>query len=53
MRDGRVDISILQPFTRDQIEGYVSFLRNNGEGWLATAVESEVDKLEGGGEVTC
>jgi len=44
MRDGRVDISILQPFTRDQIEGYVSFLRNNGESWLATAVESEVDK---------
>lgn len=44
MQEGRVDIFILQPFTRDEIEGYVSFLRENGEGWLAKAVEAEVKR---------
>ena len=47
MQEGRIDISILQPFTRDQIEGYVSFLRKNGEGWLAEAVKVEAEKQSG------
>jgi hypothetical protein len=47
MHEGRVDISILQPFTQDQIEGYVSFLRKNGEPWLAEAVKAEVEKQSG------
>ncbi len=47
MQEGRVDISILQPFTQDEIEGYVSFLRKNGEGWLAEAVKAEAEKQSG------
>lgn len=47
MQDGRIDLSILQPFTRDQIEGYVSFLRKNGEVQLAEAVAVEAEKQPG------
>ena len=44
MSDARVDLSILHPFTRAEIERYITFLRQNGEVKVAQVVEAELER---------